>query len=118
MNAKLIAQCLESIAARNRLQQKLHPQRFPGMTPLMAALVGFILDVSFVSPNFAEVAVMSDGFVLASTQDTVNIFIGTYQDLLRNWVALLAAARLTEAERQEADMLFAAKIGYFGRTTA
>src|SRR5690242_13984078 len=110
MNANLIAQCLECIAARNSLQQKLHPQRFPGMSMVMGALVGSILDLSFVKPNIAEVAVTSDGFVLARTEDAVNIFIGTYQDLLHNWLALLAAAGLTAVERQEADALFAAKV--------
>jgi len=113
-NVKLIAASLESIAARIRLQQKLHPQHFPCMSTLMAALVGFIIGISFVTLSIAEIAVTSDGFVLATTDDGANFFVGTHEDLLRNWFALLAAAELTTVERQEADALFAERIGYFG----
>jgi hypothetical protein len=113
-NVKLIAEALESVAARISLQQKLHPQRCPGMSPLMAALVGFIIGASFVTPSISEIAITSDGSVFAATDDGANLLIGTYEDLFRNWLALLTDAGLTTGERNEADALFAAKIGYFG----
>jgi len=61
--------------------------------------------------------VTSDGFVLGTTDVGTNHFIGNYGDLIRNWSGLLAVAGLTTTERFEAEALFAAKIGYFGRTT-
>ena len=39
------------------LSAKLHPSRFPGMSPLMAAIVGFVLGESFTHP---EIGVMTD----------------------------------------------------------
>lgn len=42
--------------------------------------------------------------------------MGRYPDLLVSWLALLNAARLTSKERMEAELLFAAKIGYLGTT--
>lgn len=39
------------------LASKLHPSRFPGMSPMMAAVVGFVLGESFTDPAIAEVVV-------------------------------------------------------------
>jgi hypothetical protein len=108
------------IPARDRLFHKLHPSRFPLMPGVMAAIVGFLLEEPFVSPPIAEIVVTSDGFLLARTEgeSCANVFIGRYLDLVRNWLILLAAACLTTDETVEAQVLFAAKIGYFGPTTA
>jgi hypothetical protein len=99
----------------NRLFHKLNPSRFPRMTSFMAAVVGYLLDVRFVSPAIEEIAVTSDGFVLVRADgDTRTIFAGEFSDFVRNWYSLLTAAGLNTAERIEAESLFASKIGYFG----
>ena len=110
---------LPGVPVRIRLRHKLNPSRFPRMTPLMAAIVGYLLDIRVGFPSIVEIAVTSDGFVLARSEDEVgaNHFIGNYGDLIRNWFTLLDLAGLTPIEQLEADALFAAKIGYFGRTT-
>lgn len=102
------------------LVQKLNPKRFPRMSELMAAVVGFVLDTRFSQPSIAEIVVTSDGFLLARAEDEVgaNHFIGSHADLTRNWLALIAVAGLTTSEWIEATALFAAKIGYSGREVA
>ena len=63
--------------------------------------------------------VTPDDFVLARAQGkTSSIPVGHYDDLIRGWFALLEEARLTRAERMEAELLFAAKIGYLGQSIA
>lgn len=111
---------LTEAPVKTRLDYKLNPNRFPRMSSLMAAIIGHLLDVSFVNPPIAEIVVTSDGFVLARAEGEVgaNRFIGHYSDLFHNWFNLLAAAGLTGSERVEAESLFAAKIGYFGRAIA
>lgn len=102
------------------LVEKLRPARFPGMSGAMAAIVGFILGAHFSEPSISEIAVTSDGFVLARCEGepTASRFIGSYSDLLRNWQRLLARAELSQRELIEAQALFAAKIGFLGRVTA
>src|SRR5438309_7631736 len=104
----------------NALAQKLDPNRFPRMSGLMAAVVGFVLGARFSNPSIAEIVVTSDGFVLARVHGEVgaNHLIGRHADLARNWFGLMTAAGLTRQEWIEAAALFAAKIGYFGRTIA
>jgi hypothetical protein len=108
------------ISARDRLFLKLHPSRFPSMSDVMAAVVGFLLGEPFVNPAIAEIVVTSDGFLLARTEgeSCANVFIGKYPDLVRNWLRLLTAACLSPDEQLEAASLFAAKIGFFGPTSA
>jgi hypothetical protein len=77
-----------------RLIQKLDPSQFPRMSGVMAALIGFILDTAFVE------------------------FLGSYADVLRNWLRLIAAAGLSQREFIEAQCLFASKVGFFGPTSA
>ncbi len=102
------------------LAQKLHPDRFPRMSDLMAAIVGFVIDKRFTKNAIAEIIVTSDGFLLARAEGEVgaNYFIGTHADLTRDWNALLVAAGLTTPEWIEAAALFAAKVGYSGRAIA
>jgi hypothetical protein len=108
---------LPEVPLKNRLFCKLNPSRFPRMTGVMAAIVGHLLDAPLGDPRIVEIAVTSDGFVLGRTDTGANHFIGNYGDLIRNWSGLLAVAGLTTIERFEAEALFAAKVGYFGRTT-
>lgn len=39
------------------LTEKLHPARFSEMSPLMAAIVGFVRGESFTEPTIAEIAI-------------------------------------------------------------
>ena len=102
------------------LVEKLRPSRFPGMSGKMAAVVGYVLGANFVDPAITDISVTSDGFVLARAQGDVgaNRFIGNYADLLRNWLRLVGAAGLSKREFMEAQGLFAARVGFFGRATA
>lgn len=86
---------------RAGLIRKLDPARFPGMSGRMAAIVGYILEARLSEPAIAELAVTSDGFVLAARDgDTgANEMIGERADLDRNLVALLnATPDLTDNE--------------------
>jgi len=106
--------------AHYRLIQKLDPIRFPQMSGMMAAIVGFVLDVTFIEPRLAELTVTSDGFVLGAEEGAVGAphFLGRYADVLKNWLRLLAAAQLTKQEFIEAQSLFATRIGFFGPVIA
>jgi len=94
------------------LQKKLYPGRFSGMSPRMAAIVGYILDKRWTSPYIDEIVVTSDGFVMASNSNDIgaNRMLGSVSDLQRNWEALLDAADLTLEERSDAERLFTAKV--------
>lgn len=108
-----------TLPVKSRLAHKLHPYRHPGMSGLLVAIVGFVVGVPFGNPRIVEMAVTPDRFILARPEGEVSaIPVGHYNDLLPAWYALLASARLTPTERQEAEALFAAKIGYLGRATA
>ena len=102
------------------LVQKLKPSRFPGMSGVMAAMVGYVLGARFVDPCIAEIVVTSDGFVLARAdgEPSAKPFIGRYDDLLKNWLSLVATARLNQREFMEAQCLFAARVGFFGPPNA
>jgi Resolvase, N terminal domain len=99
---------MKTTSVKTRLNRKLNPSRFPHMSGLMAAIIGHILDVTFVNPAIGQIVITSDGFVLARAQRQAGAnFIGSYAGLLRNWLALLAAAGLTRAERMEAELIAA-----------
>ncbi len=97
------------------LVKKLHPFRFPEMSPKMAAVVGFIVDRTFTEPAIEEVAITADGYVLARHAGDVgmNTILGSGEDLLRNWRNLLAAAGLNESERELAEWLFGMRVRRF-----
>jgi hypothetical protein len=95
------------------LRAKLHPSRFTEMSPKMAALVAYILETDYdVHPRIKELAPVSGGIVLARTSMDIgyNLFIGSEDDLVRNWKALLNVAGLTVEERLLADSLFSARV--------
>jgi hypothetical protein len=97
------------------LVQKLDPIRSK-MSGVMAVVVGFVLGTTFIEPAITEIAVTSDGFVLARPEggEGAPHFLGRYPELLRSWSRLIATAGLTAPEFMEAPALFAAKIGFFG----
>lgn len=85
----------------------------------MAAIVGFLVDAAYVDPQIEEIAVTTDGFLLARAQgEGSSRFIGAYSELLKNYFDLQDAARLSSNERMALDAAFAAKIGFYGPTTA
>jgi hypothetical protein len=90
------------------LTEKLHPHRFPGMSGKMAAIIGCILGQVWTSPSIAELAVTSDGHLLARHEDDCghNDYIGTVASLESNWRRLLDAAGLTPVEHQEAEVAY------------
>ena len=94
------------------LHQKLYPGRFSGMSGKMAAILGYILDKKWTDPRIDEMAVTSDGFVMASHEGDIgmNEFVGALSDLESNWERLLDAAELTLEERTNAERLFRVKI--------
>lgn len=103
-----------------RLQQKLHPQRFPQMPTVMGAVIGFLVDAEFVDPQIQEITVTTDGTVLARVnhEPNFNRYIGEYSDLIRQWFGLLSVAGLTPEERAYADTVFAERIGFYGLSQA
>mgnify|MGYP001567949505 CR=1 FL=1 len=94
------------------LVEKLHPKRFPGMSGRMAAIVGFILGQDWSVPRIVEVAITSDGYVLAREKGDVglNVFIGSTADLEKNWRNLLESACLLPDEKAEISRLYRARI--------
>ncbi len=97
------------------LARKLNPARFPGMSPRMAAIVGCILDREFTEPTIAELAVTSDGCVLARHAGDIgfNDFLGARSDLECNWRRLLDVAGLNDEERRLAERKYGNHVAHF-----
>ena len=94
------------------LKQKLNPSRFPGMSPFMAAIVGYVLGEHFSEPEIAEIKVGEAENVVYFRQVGSIRFDGlqSLEDLRNNWNRMIDAAGLTTEERKEAVRLFVAKI--------
>lgn len=99
-------------SASPELKKKLHPQRFKGISGKMAAIVGYILDEIYTDPHIQEMAVTSDGIVMASQSGDIgmNDMIGSELDLQNNWKRLCETAGLDNNEMNEANSLFKEKI--------
>lgn len=96
----------------SELTRKLNPKRFRGMSPLMAAIVGFVLGESFTDPEIAEISVSeAEGFVYIRKAGAAG-FDGfqSLEDLRNNWNRLLDVAGLEPEERAEAVRMFHAKV--------
>lgn len=94
------------------LSKKLHPTCFTEMSPLMAAIIGYVLDEAFTEPTIAEMAVSEQENLVYIRQDGATGFEGlqSLKDLRNNWNRLLDAADLTDEERAEAVRLFNEKV--------
>src|SRR6266851_8300892 len=104
MNRSFSESSTDSLAARTLLRQKFHPSRYPQMSGLMAAIIGFVVDAPFGNPRISDIIVTPDGFVFARVQGkTSSVPVGHYDDLIRG-CSLLEGARLTRAERMEAEL--------------
>ena len=86
----------------------------------MAAVLGYIVGREYIEPRIGELAVTSDGGVIArlAGEATFTHFVCDYDELIMTWVNVLVAARLTEAEKLHAASLFAEKIGFCGQSQA
>lgn len=94
------------------LSEKMDPGRFPGMSPLMAAVVGYVLGAPFTDPQIVEIAVSEvEGVVQFRKEGDIRFEgIESLTDLRNNWNRLMDAADLTPDERKEAVRLFVAKV--------
>lgn len=102
------------------LIRKLSPERFPGMPPTLVALTGFILGARFGRPSIVAVVVTDRGILLARANgDTdASCVLGSYSEVLRNWMRLISTAGLSQREFMEVQSLFAEKVGFPGPTDA
>jgi hypothetical protein len=102
------------------LVRKLDPSRFPGMPPILAALTGFILGAEFFCPRIIEVVITDTGTVLAGVNgDAIEgRVIGSYSDVMRNWMRFISQAGITLQEFMAVQCLFAEKVGFFGPANA
>jgi len=98
--------------AMEELVRKLNPSRFPGMSPFMSAVVGFVVDESFTHPEIAEMTVSESENLVYIRQVGAVGFDGmeSLEDLRNNWNRLLDVAGLTSEERREAVKLFNSKV--------
>jgi len=94
------------------LTKKLNPCRFSGMSPLMAAMVGYVLGESFTTPEIAEINVSeTENLVYIRKAGDVGFDgLQSLDDLRNNWNRLLDAAGLSDVERQHAVRLFNSKL--------
>ena len=94
------------------LHRKMNRARFAGMSPFMAAIVGFILDETFTDPKIAEIAVSESENLVYVRKEGAAGFDGiqSLEDLRNNWNRLIDAAGLTPDERREAIGLFNSKV--------
>lgn len=94
------------------LAQKLHPRNFTAMSGKMAAIVGYVVGQEWTAPEIAELAVTSDGFVLARLRGDIgcNDWVSSAEDMDRNVANLLEAAGLTPDEKTEWQRLFKARV--------
>jgi len=89
----ILAQQISAYVLKD-LIRKLSPERFPGMPPILVALTGFILGARFGRPFIIAVVVTDSGIVLARANgDTdARCVLGSYSDVLRNWMRLISTA--------------------------
>jgi hypothetical protein len=82
------------------------------MSPMMAAIVGFVFGKSYTKPEIVEITV-SEGENLVYVRKAGSVGfdgIQSLEDLRNNWNRLLDVAGLTPEERREAVQLFEAKV--------
>lgn len=105
-------------ATRTQVQQmemtalimKLDPRRFSGMSPQMAAIIGYLLGKKWTVPTLVSLYITSDGFVMGRNSDGREIFIGSNKDLANNISSLIAAAGLTPEENEAFGILYNEKV--------
>lgn len=90
------------------------------MSPLMAAVVGYVLDETFTNPAIAELTVSEQENLVYLRKTGAVGFDGleSLEDLRNNWNRLLDVAGLTADERREAVTMFRAKVDTIPGTQA
>lgn len=85
------------------LALKLHPNRFPGMSDKMAAIVGFFMGKEYTTPAIERLCVTMDGCCLAQQAGDVgfSIFLGQYSEVERNWRDLVTIPEVGLTEQEE-----------------
>jgi hypothetical protein len=93
------------------LQTKLHPRRFPNMSPEFAAVVGCLLDIHITEPRLVDLLCTSDGWLLGRNEGELgfDVSLGTRSWLLENWEKLITLPEvgLTKKELRAARGLVA-----------
>jgi hypothetical protein len=94
------------------LIKKLNPTRFTEMSPMMAAIVGFVLGEHFTDPEIAELNVSENEDIVYIRKAGGIGFDGlqSLEDLRNNWNRLIDVSGLTAEERKEAVELFVSKV--------
>jgi hypothetical protein len=84
------------------IQYLMIPQRFPGVSPKMVAIMGYLIGVNFTCPHFVEMVATSDGFLLARLDNDCgcNEFIGGVEDFKRNWDNLIHIPDIGLSEKE------------------
>ena len=97
---------------QSSLAKKLNPNRFTAMSGKMAAIVAYILGEKWTDPAISDMAITSDGFLLAQHEGDMglNDFMGAASDLDRNVANLIVTAELTQDEQAEWQRLYKARI--------
>lgn len=94
------------------LTSKLHPRRFPNMSPMMMAILGYVLGEHYTTPEIEEIAVSEDENIvyIRKAGDAGFNGIQSLEDMRNNWNRLLDVAGLTPEERRAAVRLFNSKV--------
>lgn len=95
------------------LALKIHPLFFKGISPKMAAIVGYIIGIEgLTNPWITEMVVTGDGRVLVSTNRDPghNNMLGTYEELRTNWRGYLEAAGVTPEEEAVLEDAFRERV--------
>jgi hypothetical protein len=85
------------------LAERLNPARFPSMSPQMAAILGFLFEQAYTTPQLIELVVTPDGHVLGRAEDAAGplAYLAAEADLRANLRRLGIAAGLSEVEWEE-----------------
>jgi hypothetical protein len=80
----------------DNIKKMLYPGRFPGMSPKMMAIVGYLIESKFTSPSIEEMIVTSDGFLMARVSGDIgcNDMLGTVSEFKKNWNTLIHISNL------------------------
>jgi len=79
------------MANNDNIKRALNPQRFPGMSTKMMAIVGFIIEGKYTTPSIEQMMVTSDGILMARVAGDIgyNDILGSVTDFKRNWDKLI-----------------------------
>jgi len=81
------------------LHVKLDPRNFDWITPALASVVGFVLEVDYGVPAIDGLDVIYDGAVVVLPRTSNRrMILGQYDELVRGWKYLLSSAKLTRFE--------------------